>query len=233
MEIPTKFETKIMARLLNRLGADQGISTCLTLSDGQITNECHHGHTLTSIIKKIARKRKGSKAFKQASDHRTNYINWSVKQLNLGGVSEVNYEKIRNLGSGQRKSRFLQGFSYREIKTAMAKHCFLTGVHFKEQDNVYRSQRCSHCGYVHKLNRKGKVFKCRHCGEAIDADLNAAKNHADVLWVLPFDLRIKKLNLVGFFWKINGIYDLDGVDFADRLNIESPSDVCDVWNTQI
>ncbi len=40
----------------------------------------------------------------------------------------------------------------------------------------YTSQRCSSCGYVHKDNRKGSVFRCLKCGFELHADLNASRN---------------------------------------------------------
>ena len=65
------------------LGADQGIITCLTLSDGQITKNDNHGWNLSKILNKICKKKKGSKNFRDAQRHRKNYINWSINQLNL------------------------------------------------------------------------------------------------------------------------------------------------------
>lgn len=66
------------------LGADTGIKSVITLSDGQSFRPDRDGHTLESITEKLSRKEKGSKAFRRAQDHRLNYSNWSVKQLNLG-----------------------------------------------------------------------------------------------------------------------------------------------------
>ena len=198
------------------LGADQGIKTCITLSDGQITPKNNHGYDLSDIQVILARKKKGSCAFKKTQAHRKNYINWSVKQLNLNGVKELRLEKLLNVGKGQHKSRFMQAFSYSVIKTAVAKHCLLNGVLFKEQNNVYRSQRCSNCGLVHKSSRKGKMFKCKNCGFICDSDLNAAQNHAIDLVDLPFGLRNLKCNRDGFFWMPSGLFDKFGVEFTVR-----------------
>ena len=50
-------EKKILDQLAKKsgrtVGADQGILTCLTLSDGQITQKCNHGHDLSSIQRKM------------------------------------------------------------------------------------------------------------------------------------------------------------------------------------
>ena len=195
-------------------GVDQGITTCITVSDGQVTGNCLHGHDLSSIQKTLARKKKGSKAFRRAQDHRKNYINWSVNQLNLNDVNEIRFEKLHQVGKGQRKSRFLSHFAYTLIKTKLNDVCNNSGVRFIEQSNVYRSQRCSSCGYVHKLNRKGKTFSCRNCMYTNDADMNAALNHEQDLVELPFNFRLQKNNIVGFFWKYNGLYNSAGQAFT-------------------
>jgi IS605 OrfB family transposase len=50
------------------------------------------------------------------------------------------------------------------------------GIIFKEIDPRYTSQKCSHCVYISKSNRKSSQFKCRRCGYRSDADRNAAIN---------------------------------------------------------
>jgi len=63
---------------------------------------------------------------------------------------------------------------------------------------------------VRKSNRCGKLYKCKGCGTHLDADLNGAKNHALDLPDLPVSLRHLKLNRKGFFWKPDGLFNLDG-----------------------
>ena len=42
---------------------------------------------------------------------------------------------------------------------------------------AYTSQRCSACGYTARNNRRSRdAFACRHCGFALGADVNAARN---------------------------------------------------------
>lgn len=40
----------------------------------------------------------------------------------------------------------------------------------------YTSQRCSHCGEIHKESRKGEKYECISCGCSLDADTNASIN---------------------------------------------------------
>ena len=191
------------------VGADQGIATCLSLSDGQVTGKCPHGHTLSSIQQTMARRRKGSNAFIRCQEHRENYINWSINQLNLSGISQINMEKVAKVRFGKRSSRFQSHWSYTLIETKVSRIAEVAGVRVKMQTSSYRSQRCSDCGYVHESNRKGKVFLCQSCGYADDADINAAKNHEQELPDVPKWLREQHLARKGkerFYWISNGLH---------------------------
>lgn len=44
-----------------------------------------------------------------------------------------------------------------------------------EVDPRYTSQTCAVCGQRDKANRRREYFKCARCGNADDADINAAK----------------------------------------------------------
>lgn len=197
-----------------KVGADQGIKTCLTLSDGQITKECPHGHSIESIMKTLSRCKKGSKGFKKAQEHRKNYINWSIKQLNLVSINEIGYENVKNVRKGKNTSNFMKGWTYTEIRTAVERICEETGVQLTSQGSIYRSQRCSNCGYVHKKNRKAKAFECLDCGHELDSDLNAALNHEADLDSIPYSILGLKLNMKGFFWKESGLFDIQGREIA-------------------
>ena len=205
-------------------GADQGAITCLTLSDGQITPNYRHPNSnvdtpsvnLNSLIKKLCKKKYNSKSFKKAQDERTNYINWAVNQLDLAGIKEIHLEKLRSMGKGKRKSRYLKHFVYKEIKIALEKRCLLSGIKLIETENVYMSQRCSKCGWVHKNNRKGKEFHCRQCGLHIDADLNSSLNHKLIPCVLPYNFWRLHHNKVGFWWTKEKIIMAGGHEFSVR-----------------
>jgi transposase len=192
------------------LGADQGIKTVLTLSSGQTTPKTDtYGHSLESITHKLARKKKGSKAFGKAQDHRENFINWSINQLNLDTIKQINLENIINIGFKNKRSRYLSHFTNTLIRDKLLNVCSMTGVSVQLQTSTYRSQRCSCCGLVRKANRKGKLYECR-CGLSLDADLNAALNHEAVLPSIPIALRKLSLNRKGFYWRATGFYDLTG-----------------------
>jgi predicted RNA-binding Zn-ribbon protein involved in translation (DUF1610 family) len=205
------------------IGADQGIETVLTLSDGQVTPEsCRDKHTLSTILDKLARKRKGSDAFRKAVDHRKNFINWSIRQLNFKGVKEVRLEKIVNIRFGKSSSEKMSHWSNPEIRDSLKRRCEELEVPIIEQSCAYRSQRCSQCGSVRKANRKGKTYTCNACGYSADADFNASVNHSvdlpDASKFFGLKLNLGK----GFYWKPTGFYTINGaelrVPLAARIN---------------
>jgi len=195
------------------VGGDQGFKDILTLSNKTTTpKEDVHGHSLESIIEKLSRKKKGSKAFKRAQEHRKNFINWSINQLNFEDIQQINLEKIWNINYKSGTSRKLSHWTNSNIVDKIESRCESEGVLLKLQSSTYRSQRCSACGVVLKSNRKGKEYICKHCGNVIDADFNASLNHEIELPEIPYNLRILKLNRKGFLWLENGLFTLDGME---------------------
>lgn len=194
------------------IGIEQGMNDILTISDGRTTPKTDtHGNTLHSILEKMSKKKKGSRAFQRAQEQRKNFINWSINQLNFRNVQEVRFEKIYNIGYKKRKSRKLSHWTNTLIRDKVKRVCEEMKVSFIEQSSSYRSQRCSHCGLVRKANRKGKSYKCNNCNLEMDSDLNAAKNHLCDLPDVHWKFRGSKHNLgKGFFWKPNGLFDWNG-----------------------
>jgi hypothetical protein len=204
------------------IGGDQGLKTCLTLSDDQITKSQptpnpNVSHDLESIIRKMCRKKKGSRAFKKLQDQRKNYIHWSLNQLNLEGVKEVRFEKIWNIGFRKSRSKLLSHWTNTIIRDGFEDICNQNGVRFVEVESAYKSQRCWSCGLVKKSSRKGKLFKCS-CGHVMDADSNSSKNQPLNLPPITFEFRKLKLNVKGFYWLETGIFDLNGVEIRVPLD---------------
>ena len=195
------------------VGVDQGLITCITMSDGQITKKDIHNHDLSSICSKLSRKKKGSKGFEKAQEHRTNYINWSINQLNFSGIRECRLEKISNIRKGKRSSRKLSAWTETKIRKKFIDRCEQLGVQVVLEGSAYMSQRCSKCGYVCKTNRKGKLFSCKRCTFRTDADLNASLNHEQGLPSIKFGLQ-RLDNKVGFYWRDSGLYDLNGSELT-------------------
>lgn len=211
-----KIEGKVIA-------IDQGKLVCLTSSDGQKSLKDIHGHNLASIIGKMVLKRWGSKGFKKTAEHRKNYINWAVKKLDLRGVKEVKLEDIENINYGRNVSRSMKHWINTLIRDSLSKGCEEAGVLFTLTPNEFNSQRCHECGWVQKSNRQGKHFKCKMCGYEGDADFNAAQNILirDTLFDLSFGFRQHRLNLRGFYWKPEGLFDGCGQELTVPVGSEN------------
>jgi len=192
-EITFIFEKEVMPVETGiTVGLDVGISTAISCSDGSTSGKLN-GHDLTSIMKLLERKTKGSKAFARTQKHRTDFINWVINQLNLDGVSQINREDITDLRRGRKSNRFMSGWTYPAIFDKLESYCEERGVRVHKVNPAYTSQRCSCCGWTHKSNRKGKEFECTSCGYAADADLNAAIN-------ISLDLATPNPVSKGFEW---------------------------------
>ena len=194
------------------VGGDTGFKTVLTLSDGQATphHDCH-GHSLESICQVMKRKKKGSKAFRACQDHRENFINWSINQLNLDGVKEIKLEKVVNIFHGKKTSRLMSSWTNSIIERKVGSISEIEEVSLSLEKSAYKSQRCFSCSLVLKSNRKGKLYTCKACGYTADADLNGARNNSIDLPRIPGWLINSKMNRKGgFFWKPEGLFNLDG-----------------------
>ena len=197
------------------VGADSGLTTCLTLSDGQVTQKCPHGHDLHSISEKLSRRKWGSKGFQRTQKHRENYVNWSLNQIDFSNIRQINLEEIYDINRGRNTSRLLKHWKNTLISDKLEKIGEESGVQIKLQSNAYRSQRCSSCGYVNKSNRNKKVFLCKMCEHTDDADLNASLNHLEELPRLSKDSLLSELSKgCGFYWLPQGLFDLEGEEFT-------------------
>lgn len=164
------------------LGLDVGVSSCVATSDGVLTQKDNHGHSLSSIMQTLSKRKKGSKGFKKATLHRKNFINWSVNQLNLSNVKELRCEVIKNLRRGQKTSRFLSHWAYRDIFSKLERFCEEQGVLVRKVNPAYTSQTCPKCKSLGK--RRREKFECV-CGYTNHADLNAALNLASGEFTVP------------------------------------------------
>jgi IS605 OrfB family transposase len=186
------------------VGIDVGMTDTLCCSDGQTVNRDCHGHTYGSICEKIARKRKGGNGFRRACRHRTNYLHWAVKRLNLSRYSVLQRENIRGLRKHKRNNRYMQAWNYAELFKILDGAAAELGVQVRRLNPAYTSQRCSECGWTRRDNRKGKQFKCGACGHTQDADLNASRNLSFDLQEISEKVRQRQPNRTGFYWIAKG-----------------------------
>lgn len=185
------------------IGIDVGISDLYRCSDGQKSLKLN-GKDLAIIQSELARKKKGSKAFRRKQKERSDYIRWSIKQIALDGVSVLRRENLKNVRKYRRLSRFMQAWTYRDIVSYIDAYCEEQNVFVQTVNPAYTSQRCSRCGWVQKANRKGKMFECRRCSFTTDSDFNASCNIA--LTLVPFgsEVRLEHSSKHGFYWNVPG-----------------------------
>ena len=196
------FESEVEKKTIGEtIGLDIGINVVVTTSNGQFKEEDEHGWTFNKIIQRLNKKVKGSKGYAKVQQQRTSFINWNINNLNLSNVKTLKLEKIKNVRKGKRTSRFLNRWTYAEIKGKLELTCEKLGVQVVYVSPTYTSQRCSSCGWVLRGNRKGQEFRCNQCSNAMNADLNAARNIVTNLRPIGTKERLLQNNRTGFYWK--------------------------------
>lgn len=99
--------------------------------------------------------------------------NWIVSKP----YDVIALEDLTNIRNGNKNSK-LGKWSFAELRSFVEYKAVAIGKNVIAIDPRYTSRTCSRCGYQHKNNRKGRIFKCKSCGFQIDVDLNASRNIA-------------------------------------------------------
>src|ERR1035437_3255495 len=192
-----KIETPIKPGL--KVGMDIGINNPYSLSTGEQGREDKDGWTMKKVALKMVRKKKGSKAYEAAQEHRDNFLGWTLNQINYGNTNCLVIENLYRVGSGTRQSKMLQRWTYRQFFDMLETKCQLNDVQLIRTSPTYTSQRCSLCGWVRKGNRKGRSFTCDRCGSHMDSDLNASRNIVLTLPAVRGKDRLSRMNRKGFY----------------------------------
>ena len=82
-------------------------------------------------------------------------------------------------GLSRRMNRLLRRFGQRYFTQTLEERQAELGFTLEYVDPAYTSQTCSSCGFVHRGNRLGDLFKCLSCGRHAHADVNAAQNQRE------------------------------------------------------
>ena len=186
------------------VGVDIGINKGFAASDGQMSGSDIHGWTLSNILDRMSRRKKGSKGFERTQRHRKNHIRWMVNQLDLEGFKSLRMEDIKDLRRGKRNNRKLSHWTYSDISDRLEDRCVRHGVRVERLNPAFTSRRCSGCGWTKKSNRNGESFKCGSCDFVADADMNAAINLSTSLPPLVGERRTFD-DVNGFFWTSSGV----------------------------
>ena len=81
--------------------------------------------------------------------------------------------------SNKTMRKWLSSWSYSDLESKLSYKCQRNGIRVEFVDARYTSQKCSVCKTIDKASRKGNRYTCRHCGNNMHADMNAAINIRD------------------------------------------------------
>ena len=137
-----------------QVGCDQGINSVITLAyrlNGEIESfqspsKDKQGWTLSKIIKRLQRCRRGSKQYSHYQKLRANFIRWSINQarsfIKDNEIKTIALEDVRSIGKGRNVGGFLSKFEHSLIRSKLNSLCEDCGASLLLQTNAYRSQRC-------------------------------------------------------------------------------------------
>jgi len=175
------------------VGVDRGIKKIAVTSENQFFNG---GHTKQVINRyRFLRKRLQEKGTRSAKRHlqkirmkenrfRRN-INHCVSKQIVDGLSHgttIVLEDLKNIRKNSKKFRkeqkyWINGWSFYQLEQFLSYKAAEKGCLVDFVDARYTSQKCSVCGHIERGNRvKQSLFKCKHCGFQLNADLNASRN---------------------------------------------------------
>lgn len=102
-----------------------------------------------------------------------------VEHLNNGDI--IALEKLTGIRQGARlrkkQRKELHKWNFSQFEQFLTYKANAKGIGVKYVDARYTSQKCSVCGYISRSNRQSQaIFKCKHCGFSLNADLNAGRN---------------------------------------------------------
>jgi hypothetical protein len=160
-------------------GVDSGMTTLAALSDGSLLGtdvrplldrirRCPHGSNGQQRARRALRQRMAEVALEVVARSPRLVVAEELKRLSQGT------RRDRRLARSMRRS--LGAWAYRDWLGRLRMACETNRVRFECVPPAYTSQRCHVCGHTERANRKGEEFRCRKCGFAGNADVNAARN---------------------------------------------------------
>lgn len=162
----------------NCIGIDIGINKLMSLSDGRLI-----GIDFKNLLKKLENRVQKSHNYNQTLKEIKDYIGWCVNQIGLENYDLIVIEELKNITKNGRKlskSKWLRKklahWNIDLVHRRLMEKCEANRVWIQTVPACYTSQRCSHCGEIHKESRKGEKYECISCGCALDADTNASIN---------------------------------------------------------
>lgn len=164
------------------LGIDIGINKLMSLSDGRFI-----GVDFKNLLKKLENRVQKSHNYNQTLSEIKCYIGWCINQIGIENYNLIVIEELKNItknGKKLSKSKWLRKklahWNIDLLHRRLMEKCENSRAYLTTVPACYTSQRCSHCGEIHKESRKGEKYECISCGCALDADTNASINILDL-----------------------------------------------------
>ena len=175
------------------LGIDSGIKNICVCSNNIFFNS-KHLKNIKGKYKKMKKdlQHKGTKSAKKLLKKISGKENRFVRDVNhciSKKIVNTEYnifaiEDIKNIREKKRYNKRLNymigNWSYKQFQIFLDYKSKRIGKSIIKINPNYTSQQCSKCGYIHKTNRTGNIFKCKECNYELNADLNASKNIARI-----------------------------------------------------
>ena len=179
------------------MGLDRGVYNIVTTSEG-----VHYGakdarrvkrkysHVRSELQKKGTRSAKRrlkaisscEKRFVQDQNHCISKeladSDGDVSVYVLEDLSSMNMLRLKGK-SNKTMRKWLSSWSYSDLESKLSYKCQRNGIRVEFVDARYTSQKCSVCKTIDRASRKGNRYTCRHCGNNMHADTNAAINIRD------------------------------------------------------
>ena len=162
------------------IGVDPGAVSLLTTDDGTA-----YGTDISNLLRKLRRKRRGSRAWYRCKAEISAYVSHTVKQLPLQEISLLVLEDNRRIKhKSKQRGRlcanirsFLDGWTVGELSKRIEYATQLNGVSLRRVSAWNNSRHCPACGHIGKENRASQsAFKCVECGHDAHVDTVGALN---------------------------------------------------------
>lgn len=135
------------------------------------------GHGTKTRVKPIYRSREAVSNFRKTTNHRYSkaLVDYAVKH----GFGTIKLEDLSGIKANS--PRLLHHWTYYDLQSKIKYKAKRAGIEVITVNPAYTSQKCSVCGHTSSDNRKTQAeFVCQCCGHKENADVNAARNIANL-----------------------------------------------------
>jgi len=176
------------------LGIDRGIVNIAVTSNNHFFNSkavknvrAKYAHLKAKLQAKGTRSAK--KLLRKISGKEKRFVTWVnhnvsketvAMPFDVFAIEDLTSIRVQNRTKGIEFTRKLNNWAFYELEQFLKYKAEALDKSVVTIDPRYTSQKCSNCGHIYKGNRKGNSFYCVKCGFSLHADLNAARNIAQM-----------------------------------------------------